>query len=183
MNALLAQLSEAGLSLVADGDRLRVAPANRLTADLRQAIRSHKPELLAALRQDAQGAKVLKVLNPERLSAFKDSAGLRAGVEHLETILKNETGVPEVDLDAARAAGWTPEAARALLAAIGSSATVEDWTPGYAVAKAANGALVRAFVRERPGLSPLVALVADTPEGWERNPEPTTWPGRPPRAA
>jgi TubC N-terminal docking domain len=47
--ALLRTLNEAGLRLEADGGRLVVEPASKLTAATRDAIRAHKGELLEAL--------------------------------------------------------------------------------------------------------------------------------------
>lgn len=47
---LLSPLTAAGLTVrVVNGDRLSVAPATRLTDDLRRHICQHKPELLALL--------------------------------------------------------------------------------------------------------------------------------------
>lgn len=47
--AALDYLRRAGLAVDLDGDRLRVAPADRITADLRQFVRNHRTELLAEL--------------------------------------------------------------------------------------------------------------------------------------
>ena len=44
-------LIDAGLTLNTDGDRLLVGPASRLTDKLRDLIRMHKVELLAAVRE------------------------------------------------------------------------------------------------------------------------------------
>jgi hypothetical protein len=49
--ALLRSLNEAGLRLEADGVRLVVEPASKLTHETRQTIREHKAELLAALAE------------------------------------------------------------------------------------------------------------------------------------
>ena len=46
---LLRHLIEAGLHLDAIGDRLSVTPSERITDDMRQAIREFKPALLALL--------------------------------------------------------------------------------------------------------------------------------------
>ena len=56
--AALDYLSEAGLAVELEGDRLRVTPADRITADLRQFVRAHRAELLAELSaaNDAQTA-------------------------------------------------------------------------------------------------------------------------------
>lgn len=50
---LLQHLNTAGLSLQADGDRLTVTPRERLTDPLRDAIKAHKAELIAALAEPA----------------------------------------------------------------------------------------------------------------------------------
>ncbi|RQW83466.1 MAG: hypothetical protein EHM62_02020 [Methylococcus sp.] len=46
----ISQLHQAGFTLAANGDRLSVSPSDRLTDSLRQLIRDHKPDILAALR-------------------------------------------------------------------------------------------------------------------------------------
>ncbi len=46
---LLHDLAGAGLSVTADGDRLVIWPASRLTNDLRDQLRAAKPDLLALL--------------------------------------------------------------------------------------------------------------------------------------
>lgn len=47
--SLLARLNEAGLSVSRNGDQLVVAPRNRLTSELREAIRKGKRELLESV--------------------------------------------------------------------------------------------------------------------------------------
>ena len=49
---LLQRLRTTGFSVTADGGGIRVAPGAGLSADQRQAIRDHKPELLALLADD-----------------------------------------------------------------------------------------------------------------------------------
>ena len=54
---LLADLRRAGVLLTAKGDRLAFdAPAGVMTADVRAALTTHKPEILAVLRGDYAGA-------------------------------------------------------------------------------------------------------------------------------
>jgi hypothetical protein len=48
-DAILDRLTAAGLSVVCDGEALRVAPASRLNDELRALIRAHKTALLVAL--------------------------------------------------------------------------------------------------------------------------------------
>jgi len=52
---LLDTLRGQGFRLTAEGDRIRVTPASRLTAEQRDAIRQHRTELLAALGTVAEG--------------------------------------------------------------------------------------------------------------------------------
>ncbi|MNZ39069.1 hypothetical protein D3C78_565560 [compost metagenome] len=56
--AALDYLRGAGLAVELEGERLRVTPADRITADLRQFVRDHRAELLADLSaaNDAQPA-------------------------------------------------------------------------------------------------------------------------------
>lgn len=56
--AALDYLRGAGLAVELEGERLRVSPADRITADLRQFVREHRAELLAELiaANDAQPA-------------------------------------------------------------------------------------------------------------------------------
>lgn len=46
---LLADLTGAGMSITAEGDRLVIRPASMLTDNMRAALRQAKPELLALL--------------------------------------------------------------------------------------------------------------------------------------
>lgn len=47
---LYQELYHAGLLLSADGEKLLVTPADKLTDELRSAIRQHKPELIELLQ-------------------------------------------------------------------------------------------------------------------------------------
>ena len=51
---LLNDLAGAGVNLTADGGRLVIQPASKLTAELRSALRQAKPELLALLTGEAE---------------------------------------------------------------------------------------------------------------------------------
>jgi len=55
-DSLLAELRASGLTLTADGSRLRVAPADKLTDDLRAGIREHRAGLLALLAAESAPA-------------------------------------------------------------------------------------------------------------------------------
>lgn len=50
---LLEHLVSTGFTVVADGDRLTVSPASKLTDDLRAALRTAKPDLLTVLAERA----------------------------------------------------------------------------------------------------------------------------------
>ena len=51
---LLADLTAAGLSVTAEGDRLVIRPASKLTDPMRAALRDAKPELIALLAGQAK---------------------------------------------------------------------------------------------------------------------------------
>lgn len=61
---LLANLAGAGLSVIADGDRLVIRPASKLTDDMRAALRDVKREVLALLAPEQQ---------PDALGASHDA--------------------------------------------------------------------------------------------------------------
>ena len=54
--SLLAELKAAGFTLTAEGSRLRVAPADSLTDELRQAIREHRAGIVRILAAEAAPA-------------------------------------------------------------------------------------------------------------------------------
>lgn len=54
---LLSDLAGAGLSVTANGDRLAIRPASKLTEPMRAALLEAKPELLALLRGETNAAK------------------------------------------------------------------------------------------------------------------------------
>jgi DNA-binding transcriptional MerR regulator len=70
-NDLILQLRTNGFSISAANSRLQIAPASKLTDELKQTIKQRKDELIAQLQQEAQQeARRLKVLtiledNPE----------------------------------------------------------------------------------------------------------------------
>lgn len=79
---LLNDLRTSGFTLRVRGDSLHVAPAERLTDDLRAAIRANKPELLALLARPAEGDWVHllgpdgtthNLLEPWRIDAIVES--------------------------------------------------------------------------------------------------------------
>lgn len=59
-------IRESGLTVTADGDRLIVNPADRLTDDLRTLIRDNKPDVLVALESESAELTRLGRLHGER---------------------------------------------------------------------------------------------------------------------
>ena len=51
---LLARLADSGVTVAADGDRLLIRPASKLTDDMRGELRALKPEVLALLSMPAR---------------------------------------------------------------------------------------------------------------------------------
>lgn len=51
---VLHRLQQSGLTVTADGERLIVAPADRLNEEARQLIRDNKPEIVAALKSSSR---------------------------------------------------------------------------------------------------------------------------------
>jgi hypothetical protein len=62
--ALIEQLWRDGFTLLADGDRLRVVPASRLTDEQRQGLQLHREAILRTLREGSP------LLDPAVLSAL-----------------------------------------------------------------------------------------------------------------
>ena len=73
-------LLDAGLSLNTEGDRLYVGPSSSLTDPLRALIRTHKPELWAAVREaETVAANLVRAINA-CCDARRDDAQNRAGL-------------------------------------------------------------------------------------------------------
>ncbi len=58
---LLAELTGAGFTVAADGERLVIRPASLLTDDMRAALRASKPDLLALLSGDLAEAEATRL--------------------------------------------------------------------------------------------------------------------------
>lgn len=99
--ALLTDLTAAGFTLTADGHRLLVSPGAKLTTEQADAIRAHKPQLLALLRP----------IDPEEAAQewtadnMHDAAAFQAGLLKLQRL--------HDDQEAARAARQAAIEARA----------------------------------------------------------------------
>ncbi|WP_288094191.1 hypothetical protein [Thiomonas sp.] len=86
--ALLEEIRAAGLTLDTAPDGLRVSPKGRLTDELRQKIRAHKAELLAALNPPPDDRAVLEADAASRAVAAEVLA-LAAHPDRAEFALKN----------------------------------------------------------------------------------------------
>lgn len=88
LDALLADLSAAGVILTAAGDKLRIeAPAGAITPELRARLAEHKAALLARLIDDAQPAPPEIVRIPlDGMAEHLQARGLRVigGTPHFE---------------------------------------------------------------------------------------------------
>ena len=71
--ALVATLAARGVQLIPDGEALVAKPASKLTDQDRQAIRSHKPELLRLLLIERIGA----TRKPDEWLAYRDGRWLQ----------------------------------------------------------------------------------------------------------
>jgi len=80
---LLKEIRAAGLTLDPAPDGLRVTPKRRLTDDLRQKIRAHKAEILAALQQPANDAHNLDEAQSERAAIREHDAAIHREVAEL----------------------------------------------------------------------------------------------------
>lgn len=124
---LLAELADLGVTVTADGDKLVIRPASRLTDDLRAALRAHKAELLAAASSvppEGHLATIARRLPPDTrqvldcmLWLHADTGGLQ--VRQLAEAAQLPVGLVRGALDLLLAAGlatqsrgyWSPSAA------------------------------------------------------------------------
>ncbi|PTQ76738.1 hypothetical protein C8R26_11457 [Nitrosomonas oligotropha] len=69
---LIEALKAEGVTVKADGDFLELSPAEKITDDLIQQLRTHKPAILAELRREERREKVLRMLaeNPNTQRIF-----------------------------------------------------------------------------------------------------------------
>ena len=61
-NDLIFHLRESGFSIGLNNSRLQIAPAEKLTDELKQTIRRSKAEILAELQREARRQKVIAML-------------------------------------------------------------------------------------------------------------------------
>ncbi|MHB1666767.1 MAG: TubC N-terminal docking domain-related protein [Thiomonas sp.] len=85
MNAmtLIRELKAAGLTLDPAPDGLHVTPKTRITPELREHIRAHKAEILAALQQPANDANDLDEAQAERAAIREHDGGINRGIAEL----------------------------------------------------------------------------------------------------
>jgi DNA-binding transcriptional MerR regulator len=62
-NDLILQLRNSGFSISSANSRLQIAPASKLTDELKRTIQQRKEELLAELEQESRRQKALAMLN------------------------------------------------------------------------------------------------------------------------
>ena len=69
---IIEYLREQNLTVKADGEYLELSPPEKITEELIQRLRKHKPAILAELKREERRLKVLAILaeNPETLRAF-----------------------------------------------------------------------------------------------------------------
>lgn len=77
--AVLLDLRARGFTLTAAGERLLVAPADRLTDELRAAIRQHKPVLVAVTQATTPGARLPGVVPGLLGDAYHEAEALILG--------------------------------------------------------------------------------------------------------
>jgi len=77
--ALLEALSTQGVTLVAEGNNIRVTPSDRLTPEALNLLREHKQDLLVILASSHPGDTVTLNGHPHRVAAcaigFPDGSG------------------------------------------------------------------------------------------------------------
>ena len=69
---IIEYLREQNLTVKADGEYLELSPPEKITEELIQRLRKHKPAILAELKREERRTKVLTILaeNPETRRAF-----------------------------------------------------------------------------------------------------------------
>lgn len=61
-NKIIEYLREQNFTVKANGEYLELAPAEKITAELIQRLRKHKPEIIAELKREQRRKKVLAML-------------------------------------------------------------------------------------------------------------------------
>jgi hypothetical protein len=95
--AILDRLAKAGITVTANGDKLRLAPKRALTEDILALVRQHKPELLRALAAPASPAQQLELANAPAIDPDAQ-AEARAAAELTERLQARMADRPDFDL-------------------------------------------------------------------------------------
>ena len=155
--SILADLERTGLRLAAAGDRLVVAPASRITPDIRVAIRTHKEQLLAALAASAvrDQYEETAAIGEYDLRLERVDAERRAWDAALAMYMNSRTG-PEPDgTDCPACRGKLVSGTVFLLRPDGGRTPVHaDCVPGYLAQRRAEAVMA------------LVAAGIPKPVGW-----------------
>ena len=94
-SSLLAELRAAGFTLTAEGSRLRVAPADLLTDELRAGIREHRAELVRILAAESapDGRSTADLTQPPSVRPERDMAHCGACSHFLPDSINPAQGV------------------------------------------------------------------------------------------
>jgi len=71
-NDLILNLRESGFSINAEDSRLQIAPANKLTDELKQTIRQSKPEILCALHREEELTRLVRLVSDHHSFSQED---------------------------------------------------------------------------------------------------------------
>ena len=99
---MLEKLVERGLSVAVDGDALVVSPASRLDDELRVFIRTHKPQILEALRDTVDGISAIELrelAGQDWQECERDPATLKAFAAAVRARRLREEGIAPPDWD------------------------------------------------------------------------------------
>jgi hypothetical protein len=94
---LLAELAGAGLSVRADGERLVIRPASKLTDELRAALVAAKPELLALLTGPPRPYRLTKAQGDAAHAEPRDDAACARFVARVALFMRRRINVTDAD--------------------------------------------------------------------------------------
>jgi TubC N-terminal docking domain len=93
--ALLVELDRQGFTLAVEGDGIRVTPASRLTVELRDRIRRHKPDLLLLLSPEVKAPAEPDTSPADLPSEWQELWGERAAIMEYDGGLPRERAEAE----------------------------------------------------------------------------------------
>jgi hypothetical protein len=96
--AILDRLAKAGITVTANGDKLRLAPKRALTEDILALVRQHKPELLRVLAAPASPARQPEQVAPGPVADVEAQAEGRAAAELTQRLRTQMAARPDFDL-------------------------------------------------------------------------------------